>query len=163
MRILGETLLLALVLVTACTVKNQSDDDDDNGGAVTGGTTGTGGTGPTGGTGGSNATTTLESTCMTMCDRGQTGNCAARENTYFDHASCIAGCTTIVDMKADTDQCYDEGEAIVTCLNGLSDVCTGFALDPDSLEPLACRTENLDYNSCFADYCQDHQTKDYCN
>jgi hypothetical protein len=125
------------VSVAACSSSNQSDDSSRGGAAA--------------------------NTCMSVCDRGHMLGCSDRPVTTYDHASCIGECTRIADMKADTDTCYPEANALVNCLNGLSDLCAGFELASNAGDVKACNTERSAYETCVSDYCADHTKQDYCN
>jgi len=152
MRVSEQVMLVAAGVLLAC--GGTSGGDDDSGGAGSGGTAGSGG---------GSGTATLESRCMSVCEGAQTADCSSRESSTFDHPGCIGACTRISDMKADTDMCYAEATTLVNCLDGLSDVCNGFEIDPGDGKLKGCNSEAESYSRCVADYCADHQTQDYCS
>jgi hypothetical protein len=138
-RVRGALLLMALVVaaVPACASSSgdddDDDDDDDSGGSVS-------------------------ARCVTYCDDTQSAMCAD-----IDHGACVGSCADLADMEKDTSQCAAEIDRLLDCIGGLGNVCDASVVDPDTGKLAACNAESQDFAACFADYCQDHTSADYCS
>jgi len=96
-------------------------------------------------------------TCEGMCDQAKEDDCK-----NADHDGCIQLCTMADDMKEDTDKCSSEFDDLVSCFNDADDICDAFETD-DEGKLKKCNSEVKDYTECFAEYCADHDSRDYCS
>jgi len=96
--------------------------------------------------------------CESLCDKMQDEDCKD-----FDHDSCIHGCVSYEDMQEDTDKCDDDYQALLDCINDQDDICKTNEFDSDTGKLKKCQSETEDFGKCYADYCDDHDSRDYCN
>jgi hypothetical protein len=110
------------------------------------------------------ALTGCKASCTGLCDDAKDAECSKNDNTFFDHAACVAGCTTRDDMDDDdVTDCQDDFDKLESCMNDQSDICKAWEIDTDTGKVKECNSEWEDYNKCFTDYCADHDKRDYCN
>jgi len=95
--------------------------------------------------------------CESLCDDYQDEDCKD-----FDHDACIGQCAAAEDMKDDTDKCSNEWDDLMSCIGDQDDICKTNELDDDG-KFKKCNSEFNDYGECMADYCADHESRDYCN
>jgi hypothetical protein len=80
-----------------------------------------------------------------------------------DHGACVGDCTDLTDLEADTSQCSTELDRVLSCFEGLSDICMSTEIDPDTGKVEVCNAEVEDFLSCYADYCADHPSESFCS
>jgi len=101
-----------------------------------------------------------KSKCESNCEEMADADCDG-----YDHDECLHGCITVQDMEEDTDKCTDDFDALMDCVADQSDVCKAFETetqDDGSIKYKKCNSEWEDYGKCYADYCDDHEKRDYC-
>ena len=102
--------------------------------------------------------------CEGLCDDAQEADCYDNDNVGFDHSSCYGSCQRQEDMEDDdVDECSEEFDDLMGCINEQSDICKAFQVDPDDGKLEKCNSETDDYVKCIVDYCADHEKRDYCS
>jgi len=102
--------------------------------------------------------------CKSKCE----SNCADMQDKDcddFDHDDCLHGCIQEQDMEEDTDKCTDDFDAFMSCISDQSDICKVLETETDdngNVKLKKCNSEYEDYSKCYADYCDDHDKRDYC-
>ena len=97
--------------------------------------------------------------CESLCDDAKEEDCKD-----LDHDECVHQCITVEDMQKDTDKCDEEYDSLLSCINDQSDICKAF--EPDADDPTKidkCNSEWVDMNKCVKEYCDDHDSRDYCS
>jgi hypothetical protein len=98
-----------------------------------------------------------KSKCESNCDEMSDKDC---DNA--DHDDCLHLCIMEDDMEQDTDKCTQEFDDLMSCISDQSDICKVLETDTDTGKLKKCNSESEDYAKCFADYCADHDKRDYC-
>ena|ERR1051325_559134 len=102
--------------------------------------------------------------CTGLCDDAKDADCYDNDGSGFDHAGCYAFCQREEDIEDDdVDDCADEFDTLLSCINDQSDICKAFEIDPDDGKLKKCNSETDDYLTCVSDYCADHTKRDYCS
>ncbi len=102
--------------------------------------------------------------CTGLCDDAQEADCYDNDNVSFDYAGCYANCQVQEDMEDDdVDECSEEFDDLMACINEQSDICKAFQIDPDDGKREKCNSEYDDYVKFYVDYCADHEKRDYCS
>jgi hypothetical protein len=110
------------------------------------------------------ALTGCKPSCTGLCDDAQDADCHDNDNVSFDHAGCYADCQRQEDMEDDdVDECSDDFDELMACINEQSDICKAFEVDPSTYELEKCNSEYEDYAKCYSEYCDDHEKRDYCS
>ena len=94
--------------------------------------------------------------CYDLCDDALDEGCK-----HFDHDDCVHGCVSQEDMSETSDECDSEHEKLVDCVTELDDICDAVP-DPDEPGEEKCNDQRSEYMDCMADYCVDHDSRDWC-
>jgi len=101
-----------------------------------------------------------KSKCESNCDAMQDSDC-----DDADHDGCLHLCIQQEDMEEDTDKCTSDWDALQDCMADQDDICKVLETetqDDGSVKFKKCNSEINDYADCYADYCKDHDKREYC-